>query len=87
MWFIIFIKDGYINDEILWIIRCSRKGQRVIRSYYLSGGSIRKTLTPRIIEKIWNGSLCSNNMRLSESPMDLIGIAKRAGILVRWYEI
>lgn len=86
MWFIIFTKEGY-NNEVLRIIRNPRKGQRELRTYYL-GGSIRKTLTPRIIEKIWNGPLYSEEyVRLSELPMDFIRILKRGGVLVRWYEI
>lgn len=82
MWFIIFTREGGYN-EVLRII----KEQGVLRSYYLSGGSIRKTLTPRIIEKIWNGSLCSENVRLSIPPMNYIRILKEDGSLVRWYEI
>jgi hypothetical protein len=80
MWFIIFTKEGY-NNEVLRIIK---EGE--LRSFFLSG-SIRKTLTPKLIEKIWNGSLCSEYVRLSEPPMNLMRIAKGAGLLVRWYEI
>ena len=86
MWFIIFTKEvGY--NEVLRIIRSPRKEQRVLKSYYLSGGSIRKALTPKLIEKIWNGSLCSECVRLSELPRNFIRILKRDGVLVRWYEI
>lgn len=82
MWFIIFTKEGGYN-EVLRII----KEQRVLRSYYLSGGSIRKTLTPRIIEKIWDVSLCNESVRLSIPPMSYVKILKGEGSLVRWYEI
>lgn len=82
MWFIIFTREGGYN-EVLRII----KDQRVLKSYYLSGGSIRKTLTPRLIEKIWNGSLCSESVRLSIPPMSYVKILKNDGSLVRWYEI
>ena len=86
MWFIIFTREGGYN-EVLRIIRSPRKEQRELKSIYLSGGIIRKTLTPKIIEKIWNGSLCSEYVRLSELPMNFIRILKRDGVLVGWYEI
>jgi len=88
MWFIIFTKEGYNNNKVLRIIRNPRKEQRELRSLYLSG-NVRKTLTLKIIEKIWNGPLCSENMKLSlsELPMNFIGILRRDGVLVRWYEI
>jgi hypothetical protein len=87
MWFIIFTKEGGYN-EVLRIIRSPRKEQREIKSFYLSGGSIRKTLTPRLIEEIWDrSSFCSEYMKLSERPMNFIRILKRAGVIVRWYEI
>lgn len=82
MWLIIFTREGGYN-EVLRII----KEQGVLRSYYLSGGSIRKTLTPRIIEKIWDVSLCNESVRLSIPPMSYIKILKEDGSLVRWYEI
>ena len=84
MWFIIFTKEGKHN-EVLRIIRSPRKEQREIKSYFLSGGSIRKTLTPKIIKEIWNGSLCSEYVRLPAPPMNFIRILKRDGVLVRWY--
>ncbi len=86
MWFIIFTKEGGYN-EVLRIIKSPRKEQRVLKSYCLSSGSIRKTLTPKLIKKIWNGSLCSECVRLSELPRNFIRILKRDGVLVRWYEI
>ena len=87
MWFIIFTKEGKYK-EVLRIIRSPRKEQRELKSFFLSGGSsIRKTLTPRLIEKIWNGSLCSGYVRLSERPMNFIRILKSGGFLIRWYEI
>ncbi len=82
MWFIIFTKEGKYNEALRII-----KEQGVLRSYYLSGGSIRKILTSRLIEKIWNESLCSEDVRLSIPPMNFIRILKRDGVLVRWYEI
>ncbi len=82
MWFIILTKEGGYN-EVLRII----KEQRELRSYYLSVGSIRKTLTPRLIEKIWYESLCNEYVKLSELPMDFIKRLKEGGSLVRWYEI
>ena len=86
MWFIIFTKKGEYN-EILRIIRSLRKEHGEIKSFFLSGGNIRKTLTPRIIEKIWNGSLCDGYMKLYDSPMNFIKILKEGGILIKWYEI
>ena len=82
MWFSIFTREGGFN-EVLRII----KEQRELRSYFLSGGSIRKILTPRLIEEIWNGSLCSEVVRLSIPPINFIRILKRDGSLVMWYEI
>lgn len=87
MWFIIFTKEGGYNNKVLRIIRNPRKGQRELRSYFLSGGSIRKILTPKIIEKIWGSLYSSEYMKLSELPMNFIRILKRDGVLVRWYEI
>lgn len=84
MWFIIFTKEGEYKD--LKIIKSPRKEQRWLKSYCLSG-SIRKTLTPRLVEKIWNEYLCSGYVKLSELPRNYIKTLKRYYSLVWWYEI
>ena len=84
MWFIIFTREGAI--KVLRIIKSPKKEQRELKSYYLSSGNIRKTLTPKIIEKIWSRP-SDEYVRLSELPMDIIKTLKREGYLVRWYEI
>lgn len=79
MWFIIFTKEGEYND-----LKIIRKEQRWLKSYCLSG-NVRKILTPRLVEKIWNESLCSGYVRLSELPRNYIKTLKRDYSLVWWY--
>ena len=86
MYIIIFTKEpGY--NEVLSVIKNSRKERREVKSFFLSFNRFRKRLTLKQVEKIWNSSLCSEYTKISELPKNYIRRLKRDGLLMRWYEV